>query len=52
LTFEESIGFDKIKKLKSQMHWGSLSTGKPYAKWERQVTKSEKDNARQTNRVM
>lgn len=33
LTFVEPIDFEKIQKLKSMMHWGSLSTGKPFAKW-------------------
>ena len=33
LAFIEPINFEKIQKLKSIMHWGSLSTGKPFAKW-------------------
>ena len=33
LSFIEPIDFEKIQELKSQMHWGSLSTGKPFAKW-------------------
>ncbi len=33
LAFEEPIDFEKIQELKSWMHWGSLSTGKPFAKW-------------------
>ena len=33
LSQEDNIDFEKIRNLKSQMHWGSLSTGKPYAKW-------------------
>ena len=53
LSFEDDIYFEKIRFLKQKMHWGSPSTGKLYAGWERQVIReSEKDNARQTNRVM
>ncbi len=33
LSQEDKIDFDKIKFLKSQMHWGSLNTGKPFVKW-------------------
>ena len=33
LAFVDPIDFEKIQFLKQQMHWGSLSTGKPYAKW-------------------
>ena len=33
LVKNEPTDFEKIQILKQQMHWGSLSTGKPYAKW-------------------
>lgn len=33
LAFVEPIDFETIRELKSMMHWGSLSTGKPFAKW-------------------
>lgn len=33
LAFIEPIDFEAIQNLKFQMHWGSLSTGKPFAKW-------------------
>ena len=33
LAFVNPIDFEAIQKLKSMMHWGSLSTGKPFAKW-------------------
>lgn len=33
LAFADPIDFEAIQKLKSMMHWGSLSTGKPFAKW-------------------
>ena len=33
LSQEDEIDFARIQNLKEQMHWGSLSTGKPYAKW-------------------
>ncbi|MGC9310075.1 MAG: LAGLIDADG family homing endonuclease [Candidatus Nanoarchaeia archaeon] len=37
LSNQEEIDFEKIKVLKEKMHWGSPSTGKLYARWERQV---------------
>jgi hypothetical protein len=37
LILIEPIDFKKIEFYKSQMHWGSLSTGKPSAKWGCQV---------------
>jgi hypothetical protein len=33
LSQKDTIDFEKIQILKEQMHWGSLSTGKPSAKW-------------------
>ena len=33
LAFLEPLDFETIQRLKSMMHWGSLSTGKPFAKW-------------------
>ena len=52
LAFADSINFEAIQELKSKMHWGSLSTGKPFAKWGTKSVDTDEGNARQTNRVM
>ena len=38
LSQDNSVDLEKIKFLKSQMHWGSLHTGNPSVQWEREVT--------------
>lgn len=38
LSQKDKIDFEKIKSLKSKMHWGSLNTGKPFVKWGTNIT--------------
>lgn len=33
LSQKDKIDFEKIKLIKSKMHWGSLNTGNPFVKW-------------------
>ncbi|MFA4960671.1 MAG: LAGLIDADG family homing endonuclease [Candidatus Pacearchaeota archaeon] len=52
LIFVEPIDFEKINFYKSQMHWGSPYTGKPFVRWGTKSVITDEGNARQTNRVM